>query len=143
MKLKNAVINNFGMKALSLVLAFLTWFYIGEATRVGPDKTVLEKILSRAPYASRMVTVKPLLVGVVPEGYSLIERDIKVTPGSLLIVGPKSLIKKAEFVETEPIDLSEHTKSKTFTLRLMNVSNSVKIHDAEVQIYLPIEKKEK
>jgi YbbR domain-containing protein len=140
MKINKAISHNIGIKLLALVLAFLTWLYVGEATKVNTEKTVLQKLLSHTIYASQRLRVVPVFSGSVPEGYRLVERDVLVSPESIVMVGPGKLLAQKEEISTEPIDLEEHTKSKTVEVGLESIARSVKLQKVTVQVFLPIEK---
>lgn len=140
MKLKKVLLNNIGLKLLALLLAFVTWFYIGEATKVASQKTVLQKIFSPAYYSSKKLYIKPIFVGSVPRGYEFTETDVKVMPEFIVVLGPSNILSEKEFIYTNPIDLSEHTKTRSVDIELKSISPSIKLQEANAQVYLPIKK---
>ena len=140
MKLNKILLNNIGLKLLALFLAFVTWFYIGEATKVAPQKTVLQKIFSPGYYSSKKLYIKPIFVGSVPRGYKFLETDVKVTPEFIVVLGPSNILSEKEFVYTKAIDLSEHTKNRMLAVELKSISPSIKLQKTNVQVYLPIKK---
>ena len=140
MKLKKVLLNNIGLKLLALLLAFVTWFYIGEATKVAPQKTVLQRIFSPAYYSSKKLYIKPIFVGSVPRGYEFVETDVNVMPEFIVVLGPSNILSEKEFIYTKPIDLSEHTKTRTVDIELKSISPSIKLQETNVQVYLPIKK---
>ena len=140
MKFRNIFINNFGLKILSLLLAFITFIYVGEAIKTDLDKTVLQKLFSRPGYISKKLYVKAIFVGELEKGYQLQKDAVKSYPESVMVIGPSKFIASKEYIFTEPIDLSEHTKTKTLDVELANISRSIKSQKTKAQIYLPIKK---
>lgn len=125
---------------LALVLAFVTWLYIGEVAKVDTRQTVLQKLLSRVHYVSKKLYVKPNFVGRVPNGYILLEDQVKVEPEFIVVVGPSKMLSKEDFIYTESIDLGEHTKTKSIEVGLQSISRWIRFQKAEVQVYLPVAK---
>ena len=79
-------------------------------------------------------------MGAVPEGHEFLDSDTKLFPESILVIGPAGLLADKKFLYTEPIDLSEHTKTKTVEIELQSVSRSVTPQGAKVQVYLAVKK---
>ncbi|MBL7155517.1 MAG: YbbR-like domain-containing protein [Candidatus Omnitrophica bacterium] len=140
MKTRKIIFHNVGLKSLSLLLAFITWVYIGEVAKGGEGKTVLQKFLSPISYTAAQLFIKPIFVSEPPEGYKLLEENVKIDPEYLMVAGPANVLAKKEFAYTKPIDLSEHTKSKILDVELENLSRSISFKKVKVQVYLPIEK---
>lgn len=142
MKTKNIIANNLGLKLLAFLLAFVTWLYIGEATKAGSEQTVLQKLFSSSQYGSQKLYVKPVFVGKVPDGYKFRKGEVRILPEFIVFAGPLKSLEKKDFISTKPIDLSENTKSKTFEVDLVSPSSAIKLQKTTAQIYLPIEKTE-
>ena len=140
MKFKKVLLNNLGLKVLALFLAFVTWFSVEEVIKVGGEKTALQKLLTPAKYSSKKLTVKAVFVGNAPEGFKFLEEAASVSPGSVLVVGPARVLAQKEYIYTAPIDLSEHTKSKTIDVDLESISRAIKFPKTKVQVSIPIEK---
>ena len=138
MKIKKIFLNNVGLKSLALLLAFVTWFYIGEATKIDSDGTVLQKIFSPTQFVTKKLYIKPVFVGSVPSGYKFEKEAVSVTPEFYVVVGPSSFLKDTEFIFTKPIDLSEHTVSKIIEVDLESPSRSVKFQKIKAKTYLPV-----
>ena len=122
MKLKRILLNNSGLKLL---------------TKEVTEKTVLQKILA-SQYDTKSLYIKPIFVGKVPEGYEFLEDKVKITPEHIIVVGPSNILSKREFIYTNPIDLSEHARTKTLDVRLDRISPTIKLQNVEARIYLPI-----
>lgn len=140
MKFGRIIINNIGLKVLSLILACITWFYVFELTKGDSEKTVLQKLILSTSYVYKKILIRPVFTGSIQNGYRLVEADIKVSPDAILAFAPARILSKKEFVNTQPIDLSEHTKSKTIEVELESILPTIKPEKIEVQVYLPIEK---
>ncbi len=141
MRLRKILLNNIWLKIISLFLAFLTWFYITETEKTGSESTILQKFLASA-YISKSLKIEPSFTGEVPKGYEFLKNDVKIIPESIIIVGPARILSKKESIKTQPIDLSEHTKSKTLDVNLENISTAIKSSKTRVEVYLPVEKVE-
>ena len=140
MKIKKALLNNMGLKALALVLALVTWFYIGEITEEGSDKTLIQRFLSSSYFVSKKLSIQPHFVGEVPSGYRLIQDDIKIEPEYIMVLGPAKILTKKEFIYTKPIDLSEYTKTKTLDVGLENISHAIKVQKTDISVFIPVKK---
>lgn len=141
MKIGNTLLNNFWLKAFSLFLAFITLVYVGETAKTdSDDRTVLQKVFARSGYISKELTIKPIFVGEPHEGYRFHKERVTVVPDSVLVIGPARFLSDTKFIFTKPINLSEHTKTKTLTVDLESVSRSIKPQEMNAQIFLPIEK---
>jgi len=140
MNLRKVLSNNIGLKLLALVLAFVTWFYIGEATKLDAQKTVLQKIFSPSYHIAKKLYIKPIFVGSVSPGYEFVAREVKVTPEFIIVLGTPNILSEKEFIYTKSIDLSEHTKARTVPVELKSISPSIKLQETSAQVYLPIKK---
>lgn len=142
MRIKKILLNNVGLKFLALVLAMVTWFYIEEATKLDTERTILQKLLSSPTFISKKLYIKPNFIGQVPQGYYFRKDDFEIIPEFILVVGPLDVLSEKEFIFTKPIDLREHTISKTLNVELEDVSRSLRFRKTRVQVHLPIEKLE-
>lgn len=141
MRLTNLVLNNIGLKVLSLFLAFITLIYVGETTREDPDdRTVLQKFFTQSDFMCKKLAIKPIFVGNPPPGHVFLRNEVKVFPDSVLVLGPARYIADKEFIFTKPIDLSEHSKTKTLGVDLESISRSIRSEEVKSQIYIPIVK---
>ena len=142
MNIKRSLLNNIGLKMLALLLAFVTWFYIGDATKLDSEKTVLQKLLPISHYTSKKLYIKPVFVGEVPKGFVFLKNDVTVTPEYIMVLGPSKILAKKDVIHTKPINLSEHTKTKTLDVELDRISRLIKFQKTKVELYLPVEKQE-
>jgi len=140
MKFRNILTHNIGLKLLALILAFLTLIYVGETEKSDQDKTVLQKLFVRTDYVSKRLEVVPIFAGKAPGGYELLKSAVRVSPESVLVIGPAEFLSDKEAIFTEPIDLSEHTKPKIVSVKLEAISRAIKSQEAKVQVHLAVEK---
>jgi len=139
MKFSGIFTNNIGLKLLALFLAFVTLIYIGETTeKDSDDRTVLQKLFSRSDYITKKLLVRPIFVGRTPNGYLFQEETVSISPESVLVIGPSRVLGDKEYICTKPIDLGEHTKTKSITVELESIARSIKSQDLQVVVYLPI-----
>lgn len=140
MKIGAIISNNIGFKLLALFFAFITLVYVGETAKTDSgDSTVLQKLFWRSDVISKKMEIRPIFVGSTLSGYTFIKEEAKVSPESIVVIGPARHLSDKVHIFTKPIDLSEHTKSKTITVSLENISRAIKSQELTVQVYLPIQ----
>jgi len=140
MKIKKMLLNNLGLKILALVLALVTWFYIGEITEDGTDKTIIQRFLSSSYFVSKKLFIQPNFSGEVPSGYKLLQDDIKIDPEYIVVLGPAKILSKKNFIYTKPIDLNEYTKTRTLDVELENISHAISVQKTDVNVFIPVKK---
>lgn len=141
MGIKKFFLNNIGLKLIALVLAVITWIYIvGELDKGTPeDRAALEKLL---PYrmTAKIFPIQLNLTGESKEGYEILTDSVTITPRDVMVVGPRSLLSRVAFIKTEPIDISEHTKSISEDVSLMPLAKGLSIKEKFVSVKIPIKK---
>ncbi|MGB2705923.1 MAG: YbbR-like domain-containing protein [Candidatus Omnitrophota bacterium] len=140
MKIKKVLLNNIGLKLLALVLALITWLYIGEVTQEGSGKTLVQKFLTSSYYISKKLIIQPNFVGEMPPGYKLLQDNIRIEPEYIVVLGPAKILSEKEFIYTKPVDLSEYTKTKTLDVGLENISHTIPVQKTDVKIFIPVKK---
>ena len=140
MKIKKILLNNIALKLLALVLAFMTWVYVGELNEGDSGRTLTQRFLSSSYLVSKKLYVHPNFTGELPEGYKLMHDDLKIMPGYIVVVGPAKILANKEYIYTKPIDLGEYTKTKTLEIGLQNISRTIKVEKTNVEVFLPIKK---
>lgn len=140
-RIKNVILNNIGLKILSMVLAIVVWFYIaGELNRIALEEGMGLK--GGIPYRVAAKTF-PIVVDVrgnVISGYKINSDKILITPQVCNAVGIKRLVDKVEFIKTAPIDVSEYTKTLTVRASLVSPAKGIKLVDEFATVVIPIEK---
>jgi YbbR domain-containing protein len=110
--MKNVVLNNIGLKVLALFLAVVTWAYIVVELQRGTteEREALQSIL---PYRmiSKRLPVKLNIVGSPGNRHSIHYDGVIVSPSEIVVVGPKAVLGKLTQIETQPIDISGHTRT--------------------------------
>lgn len=87
---------------------------------------------------SRVVQVKPDIVGSLPEGYTY---SVSVEPERVIISGPESEIRGKEFIFTEIVDIEGRKDSFSIEVPISKFSSSVKIAPETVKVFVDIKKK--
>jgi len=141
-KIKNIVLNNAGLKVISLVLAIVMWFYIaGELNRLALEEGM--GIKGGVPYkiAAKVLPISIDIRGSVIEGYELKKEKILVTPEVCNVVGVKRLLDQVESIRTVPIHVGEYTRTITLRVSLVSPSKGIRLVDRFATVVIPIEKK--
>lgn len=139
MSLKGKILNNIGLKILALAFSIATWFYVGESSKAA-RKEYLEKLFYKKRYISKKLYVKPIFVGKLPDGYIFSEEQVTVTPTWVVVSGPSELLLNKKYVYTIPIDLGEHTRTKTIEVPLRDISSKLPLEGITVKIGIKIDK---
>lgn len=141
--MKNIITNNLGLKLLALFLAIITWFYIVVELQKGvvEEVGVFQRIF---PYRvlSKPIPIKLNLVGEPPKGYVVDYDNIAIVPSKFIMVGPKSFLKKISSAITQPIDISEHTKTVVKDVSITPPAPGIAIKDKFIKVTIPIIKPE-
>lgn len=84
------------------------------------------------------VSVKPVIVGLPAEGFSV--DHIRITPEEVLIEGPRSLVKRIYSVKTEPLDVTGTVENLHFTAYLDIGMSSVRSDVQEIEVNISVKK---
>ncbi len=139
MKANKWIINNIGLKILSLILAVITWFYINyELTkmRVEEEKAIISML--QYDVVSKRLPIQLTIVGKMREGYMLLKDNITIEPESYVVIGPEKILEDVAVVKTLPVDITEYTKDVTKQIGLAPIARGIKLDDEFVKIYIPI-----
>ncbi len=142
MKLGKIVFNNFWPKVIALVLAIATWFYVFDLVNTDSflqKKETVEEMLSRFEFTLKEVPVKPVFTGRSPEGYQAIFEKVIVDPSKVTLFGPGEILDGVSELRTEPIDVSEYTKSARLEAKVGSDVKALNFKDKTVYVYLPVE----
>ena len=104
--------------------------------RVIPKSVSVHVQLARG-LSKKIVDVKPLFEGTVPEGYAI--KSVKIEPTRVEIAGESSIINPINSLTTEPIPVSELTKT-TRRAVLISLPNGVTVTNKMVFVNIEIEK---
>ncbi len=84
----------------------------------------------------KTVTVKPAVVGLPEKGFAIV--NINVVPETVVLEGPKSMVKKIHTVKTEPIDINGINSDLRYKANL-NISNpDIKKNTNKVEVRISV-----
>ena len=90
--------------------------------------------------ATRMVEVRPRVVGSFPPGMGI--GEVKADPPQVEVVGPKAHVDATDSVTTDPIDASGVMKKQTFVARVHATDTLVRVTRSEaVRVTVTAERK--
>lgn len=140
--MKNWLLKNFWLKAISLALAVITWFYVvGELSHT-PGEERLPFWVGYAPgNVIKQVQITPIIKGQPAENYILRTDKITIKPDATFIIGPKRIVDKLVSLKTVPIDITSQSKTYNVTVPLESLKG-IRFYGAGgiVDITIPIEK---
>ena len=141
MGIKKFITNNIGLKLIALFLAVITWLYIvAELNKASTEETAaLERLL---PYrmTAKLLSVQLNIDGKPLEGYRILTDEVTITPSDIMVIGPRSLLHKTSYIKTEPLKISEYTKSFTKDVSLMPLAKGLSIKEKFVTVSVPIQR---
>jgi len=82
--------------------------------------------------------VKPDIVGTPENGYAIVE--IISSPDSLIIEGPKSLVRKIRRIKTEPIDINGLNSDLIYKANLNLANSSIRKSINKVDVNISVKK---
>jgi YbbR domain-containing protein len=137
--MKNLLLNNLGLKLLALLLAMVTWVYVVLELQEGPsqEREALQSILPPYRLASKKVPVRLDMVGQPRDGYAVAYDKVVIQPSELFIVGPKSMLDKLSTIETEPINVTNYTKTLIKDVTVIPPTKGI-ITDKFISVTIPI-----
>lgn len=140
MKPLRKITNNFSLKVVSLLVAIMAWFYIsGELERTGYEE---ESFLKGLGYGTltKVLPIEANLTGAPPAGFTVNKSAISIEPKNIVVVGHISMVGELKSVATEPIDLSEHTKTFTVSASLEPIPYQRPSKEQIVRVTVPVER---
>ncbi|MBU0768017.1 MAG: YbbR-like domain-containing protein [Proteobacteria bacterium] len=142
MKFGKWIVNNFWLKAMALLFAVTTWFYVfNEIERTNHAKSSQAKMLpSYGKIFSRKLHVKAILIGEPAEGYRLNMDEVKIDPEYFIVAAPETVLNKVDTLETEPIDISRFKKTTVYVARLEPITPSLQTESLTVRVTIPVVK---
>lgn len=88
---------------------------------------------------NRQLEIKPVLIGKVPSGWSLVDCD--VIPAVVSVSGPEELLNGLDSIKTEELDINNDTENFTKKLKLINPNRDLfQVHADEVLAAVQINK---
>ncbi|MEY4668293.1 MAG: hypothetical protein RL518_992 [Pseudomonadota bacterium] len=101
---------------------------------VGVEPSEMELVFE--PVERKDFKIEVPRVGQLPKELSLTKVDVE--PKVATVKGPRSELKQLRFIESEPIDLSDISKSETLTLTLRNPGNQSSLITKSVSVRVAI-----
>lgn len=139
--IKDGIFSNLGLKLLALFLAIATWFYIVVELEKGAtaEKEAIENML---PFriVTRQLPIKLNLTGELSDGYVIVQDQIKIEPSTCVMIGPKTLVNRMNSIETQPVDISGHTRTVSKNVAIAPPIKGIEIKEKFVKVTIPIAK---
>ncbi|MDP2913107.1 MAG: YbbR-like domain-containing protein [Candidatus Omnitrophota bacterium] len=129
-----------GMKCIALILALALWFYVvGELNKGSEEeKRFLNTLLPREEAIAKKLTIKPIFVGKLRQGYTIEGAKIVVVPEYCIVVGTRELLNKIKFAYTLPIDVNGASKSFMKPVPLNPIAPGIYMEETLVEVTVPI-----
>jgi len=143
MKIAKAMLNNAGLKIIALILSVATWFYVfNEIERDKPKESMppVEIHPSFGEIVSNSLDVTAIFVGKPPEGYRLLDEEVKIEPAYFVVAAPKSVLKDIDGIETEPIDISRLKKTTVVETGISPIAPGVETNKLRAKVTIPVVK---
>jgi len=140
--MKSWLLNNFWLKAISLALAVITWFYVvGELSRAPGEERVPFWVGYGPGNVIKELPIRCVIKGQPAEKYILRLDKMTITPEAAFVIGPKRIVEKLDYLKTVPIDITGQTKTYSVTIPLESVKG-VRFYGGGgvADITIPIEK---
>ncbi len=132
------------LKALSLILALLVWFYIVNELNKGSVEEVqmLRKMLPSEGLVAKKLNIKPVFVGRPRRGYKINREQAVIVPEYCIVVGARDVLGRIKFVYTMPVDVRNITKTFIASVPLNPIAPGVYMEETLVQVTVPVEKEQ-
>lgn len=130
------------LKFMALVLAVLTYAYIRHEIKLTEDADKqTDPSYKLIKLTAKKLPVKVRVATAPPEGYRIVDADVKSTPAEIVVVGPQALLEEANNAETALIDVSEYTKNVVKNIPVQTVAGIPLSGEPQfVEVSIPIEK---
>ncbi|MFC1807060.1 hypothetical protein ACFL0T_01680 [Candidatus Omnitrophota bacterium] len=135
-------VNNFAIKVISLILAVLTWSYIGgQLYRESLPKDKEAPSIIKVSGEKFIVKTLPIYVNIEGEpakGYRIALDKISIHPSSSVIAGPPKEIEGLTYLSTDPLVVSGKNSSIRENVELTPVPNCKIGYEGRIRITVPI-----
>ncbi|OIO38223.1 MAG: hypothetical protein AUJ75_03105 [Candidatus Omnitrophica bacterium CG1_02_49_10] len=135
-------LGNISLKIVTLILALVVWFYIVGELNEYPFSDEMLKINFSNPLITKVVPIQLNMVGTPPGGFKIDQSKVEFSPKELVMIGPKKLLERIQYIKTVPIDLKEYSKSNNITAALEPVFGARPSREGLIEIKIPVEKAE-
>lgn len=142
MRVKTWIVNNIGLKILSLLLAIATWFYVyQELAKLKSEKEKAIIDMLQYDVVTKRLPVQLTLVGELKSEYEIKTDGITIDPAYCVVIGPEIILQDVKTARTVPINLNEYTKDINREVLLAPIAEGISLKDFSVKVYIPILKK--
>ena len=129
------------LKFLALVSAIVTYTYIHNElyqikSEITPDQSyrLLKPTAKTLPINVRLATEPP-------EGYAIVESEVRSVPSHIIVIGPEALLDDASAAETALVDVGDNTRTVKKKIPLESVAGTHLSGDPYfVEVTVPIHK---
>jgi len=140
--IKNILTNNFMLKVIALVLAMLTWSYIGgqlykQSIAKGKEAPSIIKVSGE----KLIVKTLPIYVNIEGNpapGYRIVLDKIVTNPSNSVVAGPPEVIKELSYITTQPVVIEAANSTVKRNLELSPIPNCKIGYEGKVRIAVPI-----
>ena len=106
----NLLKGSFFMKVATLIFAIFVYFYINGEIK-NADKKISDPSYKLIKLTAKSLPLKLRAGTSAPEGYKILEDQVKLNPKSIIVIGPEALLEEMSSAETSTLDVSESTKT--------------------------------
>lgn len=86
----------------------------------------------------KVVSVKPYVVGLPERGFAIMETS--VTPETITVEGPTSIVRKIRTIKTEPIDISGINNNLKYKATLNIANSNIRTNTNKVEVTISVRK---
>lgn len=142
--LREVLLHNLVIKAVSFILALLTWMYIaGQLYKEEAAKTKEAPSIIEVSGEKMIVKRLPIYVnidGSPAKGYEVVLDKIVVNPSYSVVAGPAQISKDLSYIITEPVNIEGATGRVRKSVRLMSVPQCKVDYEGPVNVVIPVAK---
>lgn len=140
--LKAILVNNFAIKAISLILALLSWAYIGgqlyrKTLSTGEEVPSLIRVSGEKLIVKR-VPISINIEGEPAAGHRVLFDRIVISPSYSIVAGPLEVVTDLSHLTTEPVSVAGANSSIKKRVKLEPIANCKIGYDGDVRVTVPI-----
>ena len=145
--IKNILLNNLSIKFISMILALLTWSYIGgQLYRESVEKESEAPSVIKVTGEKFIVKTLPIYVNIEGEptkGYRIVLGKIEIKPSHSVVAGPPDIIKDLSYLLTVPIAVEAKTSTVKESVSLTSIPGCKIGYEGLVKIVIPIQREKR
>jgi len=143
-KLREVFLHNIALKLIALLLALLTWSYVGmqvykETVYSGKESPTVIKV-SGGKMIVKNLPIYANIEGNPATGYEVVIDKIAISPLHSVIAGPAELVKDLSYIDTEPVSIEGADSTVRQDVGLVAVPNCEVGYNGSVRVVVPIAK---